>query len=101
MPKPFHILAFVPLLLVGCASSQKVWYSPEKSFEQTTRQLAACRKEAATINNPLAAVNLAFHLANNSNKEDYIKNCMMEKGFILIDEKKLPPGAVGVPEEDD
>jgi hypothetical protein len=100
MKKSFHaLLVALLLLLVGCGSP-RVWYSPGKSFNDTTRQLASCRKEAATINNPLGAINLAFHLANNANKEDYIKNCMLEKGFILIEAKKLPPGEVGVPDED-
>jgi hypothetical protein len=39
------------LTLTGC-STQQVWYQPGKSFDETQRELAICRGEAARMVNP-------------------------------------------------
>ena len=91
------LAALLPLaLLVGCGTS-KVWYQEGKSFQDTNRQLAGCRAEAARLENPLAMVNLGFALANDANKKDFIKNCMMANGYSLVDKNSLPAGVIGVP----
>jgi hypothetical protein len=81
-------------LLVGCGTS-KVWYQTGKSLDETQRELAVCRAEAARLENPLAMANAWFALANDANKKDYIKNCMIAKGYSLI-EKNAVPGPLGV-----
>ncbi|PYK98434.1 MAG: hypothetical protein DME19_12585 [Verrucomicrobia bacterium] len=76
----------------------KVWYQGGKTFDETQRDLAACRMGAARINSSLAMVNLGFFLANEGNKKDLINNCMIAKGYSLIKRNTLPPGVTGVPE---
>jgi hypothetical protein len=83
-------------LLVGCGTS-KVWYQEGKSFQDTSRDLAACRAEAARLQNPLAAVNLRFLLANDANTKNFIKNCMLANGYSLVHTNSLPAGVKGVP----
>jgi hypothetical protein len=84
------------VFLVGCGTS-KVWYQSDKSFDETRRELAGCRADAARMTNPLAMVNLGFALADDSNKKDYINNCMIAKGYSLVDKNSLPAGVMGVP----
>lgn len=86
----------IVITLQGCASS-KVWYQADKSFEQTRRDLAACRADAARLTNPFAMVNLAFALADDANKKDYIENCMIAKGYFLVEKNSVPVGIVAVP----
>lgn len=90
------VCAIVAAALAGCGST-KVWYQAGKSFEETRRDLAACRTGAAAVNNPLATVNLGFFLANDANKKEYVDNCMVAKGYTLVDKNSLPAGVVGVP----
>ena len=90
------LAALLPLaFVVGCGTS-KVWYQDGKSFQETKRQLAGCRAEAARLENPLAMVNLGFAIANDANKKDFIKNCMMANGYSLVDKNSLPAGVTGV-----
>ena len=88
--------ALATVVLVGCGTPQ-VWYQSSKSFDETRRDLATCRAEAARMTNPLAMANLAFALADDSNKKDYINNCMIAKGYSLVDKNSLPAGVTGVP----
>jgi len=37
--------------------------------------------------------NLAFALADNANKNDYINNCMIAKGYALVDKNSVPSAA--------
>ncbi len=97
--KPHKTLAllFAAVLFAGCGTP-KVWYQAGKSFDETQRTLAGCRMEAARANNPLAMVNGWFFLANEGNKKDLIKNCMISQGYSLVDKNSLPAGVTGVPE---
>ena len=90
------IAVFAASLLTGC-SSTKVWYQADKSFDETQRDWAACRAAAAAVNSPMAMVNLGFFLANDANKKSYRENCMVAKGYSLVDKNSLPAGVVGVP----
>jgi hypothetical protein len=88
--------ALATIILTGCGTP-KVWYSSEKSFQQTRQDLAACRAEADRITNPLAPLNLSFSNANEDNKKDFINNCMIAKGYSLVETNSLPAGVAGVP----
>jgi hypothetical protein len=97
MKKFRTFVKLLPLaLLVGCGTS-KVWYQEGKSFQDTNRQLAGCRAEAARLENPLGMVNLGFAIANDANKKDFINNCMMANGYSLVDKNSLSAGVMGVP----
>jgi hypothetical protein len=85
----------IAVVLAGCGSPQ-VWYQAGNSFEQTRRDLGGCRAEAARLTNPLAMVNLGFALADDANKKDFVNNCMIAKGYYLVDKNSLPAGVVGV-----
>jgi hypothetical protein len=92
------ILLLLPLAIhVGCGTP-KVWYQEGMTFQETQRQLAACRAEAARLENPLAMVNLGFALANSANKKDFVRNCMIANGYSLVEQNALPTGVTGVPE---
>lgn len=91
------IILFAAVLFAGCGTP-KVWYQAEKSYDETQRTLAGCRMEAARANNPLAMVNGWFFLANEGNKKELIKNCMISQGYSLVDKNSLPLGVEGVPE---
>ena len=95
---PMRSIACVILacVLSGCGST-KVWYQAGKSVDETKRDWAACQTGAAAVNNPAAMVNLGFFLANEGNKSKYLDNCMIAKGYSLVDKNSLPAGVVGVP----
>lgn len=46
------------------------------------------------MSNPLAMANLAFALSDDSNKKQYIKNCMLAKGYSLADKNSIPARGV-------
>lgn len=91
-------IAFVILccLVTGCGST-KVWYQAGKSFDETQRDWAGCQAGAAAVNSPAAMANLGFFLANEGNKSKYRDNCMIAKGYSLVDKNSLPAGVTGVP----
>ena len=91
-------LLFATILFTGCGTP-KVWYQEGKSFDEIRRTLAGCRVEAARANNPLAMVNGWFFIANEGNKKELIKNCMIAQGYSLVEKNSLPLDVVGVPED--
>jgi hypothetical protein len=74
------LLLFVSLL-GGCA---KYWYQEGKSFDETTRALAACRAEAARY----ADVERTGGL--DSFTRNFVNECMQKNGYRLVSEKELP-----------
>ncbi len=84
------------MLFTGCGTP-KVWYQSGKSPDETRRDLAAARVEAARANNPLGMANGLLFIANEGNKKDLINNYMISKGYSLVDQHSLPPGAIGIP----
>jgi hypothetical protein len=129
--------ALVALAFVGC-STTLVWYQPNKTFEETRRDLALCRADAARLMSPVVIANpppsypqppynpnyssspqysnpavadnaaaaaqsrqglstLGAFLAADANQKNYVNNCMVAKGYSLVDKNSLPPGVAGVP----
>ena len=95
--KNMRVLAtsLAAVVLVGCSTPQ-VWYQSGNSFDQTRRDLGGCKADSARLTNPLAMVNFGFALADDANKKDYINNCMIAKGYSLVDKNSLPAGVTGV-----
>jgi hypothetical protein len=94
----------IPLLLIaisftGCSTvtntpSGTVWYQAGKSDADIQRDMAGCRLEAHRSNSMLAMVNVGFFVANEVNKTDIFKDCMMAKGYSLVKTTNSPPPVV-------
>jgi hypothetical protein len=93
---PTLAAVFAAIFLVGCGTP-RAWYQSGKSFEETRRDLAVCRAEAARLSNPLAMASLAFAIANDANMKSYVKNCMIAKGYDWVDTNSLLPAVARVP----
>ena len=83
------IAIFSVSILAGCSTS-KVWYQSGKSTAEAERDLAACRAEAARLENPLAMTDAAFAIANHVNKNDFVKNSMIARGYTLVEKNSVP-----------
>ena len=68
-------------VLGGCA---KYWYQEGKSFDETTRALAACRAEAARY------ADVERTLGLGSFTRSFVNECMRKNGYDLVSEKDLP-----------
>ena len=88
-------LIMLVIVVSGCASS-KVWYQDGVTANQTRRDIAGCKLMAEQNGNPLAMVNLAFALADNSHKHAIFNDCMTAKGYMLVEKSQVPrTGSVG------
>jgi hypothetical protein len=87
-------------LLVGC-DTPRVWFQAGKSFTDTQRDLAACHKEAVGSNEQLASAQRGYFNSNNANRDEWVNqftdNCMIAKGYSLVEKNSLPLGVTGVP----
>jgi uncharacterized lipoprotein YajG len=87
------------ILLAGC-DTPKVWFQAGSSHADMQRDLAACHDEAVRNNDRLAPAKRGFFNSNNANRDEYlntfINNCMIAKGYSLVDKTWLPAGAPGV-----
>ena len=84
------IAASFPLaVLVGCSTS-KTWYQEGRSFQETQKELAACRAEKAQLTNPTAWNSFGVVISDTARRRDYLKDCMTAKGYSLVDKNSLP-----------
>ena len=95
------IAALLPLaLLLGCNTS-KVWYQEGKSFQETQKQLAACRAEKAEAErNRRNSYSMFRQLSGNGDAptKGLIDIFMKCHGYSLVDKNSLPAGVRGVPQ---
>jgi hypothetical protein len=90
------------VFLCGCASpktgcsSNQTWYQPDKTGQQTMRDLAMCQNEALAYGRSPnmgsgdgGARDVAFAMIANGSESrrqnDIVKTCMIAKGYTIID----------------
>lgn len=78
MKTPFVILLTI-ICLTGCSTT--VWYQSSADPEQTRRDLARCHMDADT-KFKFMPFNSFGAMASTITKGDYVKNCMLEKGYV-------------------
>ena len=82
------LIALGLVFFTGCSSSQ-VWTQTGKSPDECRRALAGCKAEASRASNPLAMVNVGFFMMDDMNQKSFIKNCMIAKGYDLVDKNTV------------
>ena len=99
-PRQIVSLMLVAISLAGCSTvtntpSGMVWSQEGKSSAEIQRDMASCRLEAHRSNSMLAMVNVGFFVANEVNKTDIFKDCMIAKGYTLVTSNSSPPKVTG------
>ena len=78
------------ILMSGCASNQTTasWYQQGKTPQQQAKDMADCRLMAEQHSNPLAMVNAGFFIHDSMHKNSMFNDCMISKGYTLVEAKK-------------
>lgn len=114
LPAIIYPLSTIILLLSGCGTP-KVWYQPGKTPQEAARQLNDCRAKAVKVITParsqpsyagtdafsggfIGGMMMRDKLDRTKEREQYLRDCMLSEGWVLLPRAQVPNGAA-YPEE--